>query len=133
MGIKEDLELAKAERPDPVYVDVAIGSNLYKVEITRLDGMQWAGIMAECPPIDDGSALLGYAPHRAGLIACQRHGKLLDENGNGVEADWEAIFESISGTEVQAISATWWGMNMGDPNQRVVALKKASAGGSKTS
>lgn len=138
MGIKEDLEAAKANRPEPVLVDIAIGETLYKVEVKRLDGMEWAGIMADAPPTDEASARLGYSPHRAALIACTRHGRLLD--GSGTEAvamggeglDWHELFEAISGIEVQAIAASWWALNAGDPNGRVVALKKSLAGGGKT-
>lgn len=144
MGLKEDLEIAKAHRPEPVLVDIAVGEALYKVEVRRLDGMEWAGVMAEAPPTDEASARLGYSTHRAALIACRRYSRLLDadgeavthievdENGNPLPLDWGLIFDAISGIEVQAIAATWWALNAGDPNQRVVDLKKSSAGGSKT-
>lgn len=145
MGLKEDLAAAKAARPQPVLVDVALGDVLYKVEVRRLDGMEWAAVMAEAPPTDEGSARVGYSTHRGALIACKRHGRLLDaegtpvthlgvdEDGAPAPLDWPAIFSAISGTEVGAIAAVWWALNMGDPNERVLALKKASAGGSKTS
>lgn len=132
MGLKEDLAAAKANRPQPVLVDIAIGDTLYKVEARRLDGMQWASIMAAAPPSDEGSARLGYSPSRAALHACRDYGRLLDEDSEPVDADWAEVFDAISGVEVQAIAATWWALNAADPNQNVVALKKASAGGSKT-
>lgn len=135
---------AQEGRPEPVLVDIAIGESLYKVEARRLDGMEWAAVMAEAPPVDEASARLGYSTHRGALIACRRHGRLLDaggdpvthlevdEEGKPVPLDWAVIFSAISGTEVGAIAAVWWALNMGDPNERVVALKKASAGGSTT-
>ena len=144
MGLKEDLEAAKSARVQPKVVDIVVNDTLYGVEVKRLDGMEWAAIMAECPP-DAQSVRLGYDAQKAALVASCRHGRLLDaggeqiltlgvdEEGTPVPVDWDAIFAAISGVEVQAIAGLWWGMNVGDPNQRVVALKKASAGGSATS
>lgn len=144
MGLKEDLAWAKQNRPKPVLVSVAIGESLYQVEVRRLDGMQWAGVIASAPPGDEASARLGYSADKAALQACREYGKLLDDDGEqvthfGVAEDgtplplnWVEIFDAISGVEVQAIAATWWALNAGDPNQRVVELKKASLGGSKT-
>lgn len=142
MGLAEDLERAQGDRPDPVLVDVAIGGALYQIEVRRLDGMEWALVMAESPPTAE-TLRLGYSPPRAALIACSRHGKLLDadgnrvttlgvdDDGNPIPLDWAAIFTAISGVEIQAIAASWWGLNVGDPNEHVVQLKKASAGGSR--
>lgn len=144
MGLKEDLARAKENRPQPVLVDIAIGDTLYQVETRRLDGMQWAAVLAEAPPTDAASARLGYSPAKGALQACRDYGRLLDadgtqittldvdDDGNPVPLDWAVVFDAISGVEIQAIAATWWALNSGDPNQRVVELKKASAGGSKT-
>lgn len=144
MGLKEDLEAAEANRPKPVLVDIAIGDALYRVDARRLDGMEWAGVMAEAPPTDEASARLGFSTHRAALIACSRYSKLydadgepvthieVDEKGDPLPLNWARIFAAISGIEVQALAATWWALNAGDPNQRVVDLKKSSAGGGKT-
>ena len=134
MGLLDDFAKARADRPEPIMVDVAIGDGLYKVEVTRLDGMAWAAIMAECPPEDAGSARLGYSPSAAALLACKRFARLFDAEGEPVaDVDWGEVFAAISGVEVQAIAASWWALNMGDPNQRVVDLKKASAAGGVTS
>lgn len=145
MGLKEDLEAAKNARTQPKVVDIVVNDTLYGVEVKRLDGMEWAAVMAECPPVDASSVRLGYDAQKAALVASRRHGRLLDAEGNHVTAlgvdeegqpvpvDWEGIFAVISGVEVQAIAGLWWGMNVGDPNQRVVELKKASAGGRKKS
>lgn len=145
VGIKEDLARAKAGRQKPVVQDIVIGDALYQVEARRLDGMQWAHVIAAAPPRDEASALLGYDTPLAALVACREYGRLLDaegehvtslgvdENGDPEPLDWVEIFSAISGIEVQAISAMWWGLNIHDPNQRVVELKKASAGGRKTS
>jgi len=144
VGLKEDLNRAKQNRPEPVLVDIVIGDTLYRVDARRLDGMEWAGVMAESPPTDEGSARLGFSTHRAALIACTRFSTLYDadgepvrhietdEQGNPLPLDWGLIFSAISGIEVQALAATWWALNAGDPNQRVVDLKKSSAGGGKT-
>ena len=145
MGLKEDLERAKQTRPEPVLVDIVISDALYQVETRRLDGMQWAAVMASAPPVDAASVMLGYSPAQGALVACREYGRMLDaegnpvdmspvldENGEVVSEPWEDVFEAISGTEIQAIASSWWGRNAGDPNQRVEALKKASAGGSKT-
>lgn len=146
MGLKEDLEAAKAKRPQPVYVDIAVGETLYKVEVRRLDGMQWAGVLASAPPTDVASARLGYSAREGALQACREYGRLLDsddvaidmsvvrdDHGVVVTDPWADTFEAISGVEVQAIAASWWALNSGDPNKLVGELKKASAGGSKTS
>lgn len=142
MGLKDDLERARAERPQPVLVDIAVGESLYKVEVKRLDGMEWAAVMADAPPESPADARLGYAASKAALYACRKYGRLLDaddnpvveldDDGNRADTDWDAVFKAISGVELQAIAATWWALNMGDPNQRVVDLKKASSGGGKT-
>lgn len=134
MSFKEVLAKARAARPQPVMVPVAVGEDLFNVEVRRLDGMEWAGITAECPPTDEKGARLGYDTNKAALLACRRHSRLLGGDGDVVEdVDWDALFGEISGVEVGAIAATWWALNMHDPNERVVALKKALAGGNVTS
>ncbi len=144
MGLKEDLARAKSSRPAPVLVDIVVGETLYKVEVRRLDGMEWAAVMASAPPIDEGSARLGFNARVGALVACRDYGRLLDADGNEIHnlgiddygeivpLDWAAILDAISGVELQALSATWWALNSYDPNQRVVELKKASQGGGRT-
>lgn len=134
MSFMDKLAKARAERPEPVLVPVAVGDELYSVEVMRLDGMDWAAITAECPPTDEKGARLGYDTNKAALVACRRHARLLDAEGEPVpDVEWSELFATISGVEIAAIAATWWALNMNDPNQRVVKLKKASAGGSATS
>ncbi len=134
MSFKDALAKARASRPEPVLQPVAVGDALFQVEVRRLDGMEWAAITAECPPTDEKGARLGYDTNKAALVACRRYSRLLDEAGEPVEdVDWAELFAEISGAEVGAIAAIWWALNMHDPNERVVALKKASAGGSETS
>ena len=134
MSFKDALAKARASRPEPVLQSVAVGDELFQVEVRRLDGMEWAAITAECPPTDEKGARLGYDTNKAALVACRRHSRLLDEAGEPVEdVDWAELFSAISGAEVGAIAAIWWALNMHDPNERVVALKKASAGGNATS
>lgn len=128
MGFKDDVAAAKAARSAPVVVSVAVGDSLYGVEAKRLDGMQWAGVMASAPPNDEAGARLGYDTAKAALVACKKYSRLLDAEGEPVaEFDWNDLFDAISGTEIGAIAATWWALNMGDPNQKVIALKKARA------
>ena len=134
MSFLEAVARAKADRPAPVLVPVAVGEALFDVEVSRLDGADWAAVMAECPPTTERGALLGYETDKAALIACRRHARLIDADGESVtDVVWQDLFSAISGAEVGAIAATWWALNMNDPNQRVVALKKAYSGGSKTS
>lgn len=134
MSFKDALAKARESRPKPVLQPVAVGDELYQVEITRLDGMDWAAVMAECPPTDEKGARLGYDSNKAALVACKRYSRLLGTDGEPVaDFDWGDLFTAISGAEIGAIAAVWWAMNMHDPNERVVALKKAWAAGDKTS
>lgn len=141
MSFRDALERVRESRPEPTLVEVAVGDELFSVEVRRLDGMDWAAVMAECPPSGTGNVALGYDVTRAALLACQLHGRLLDAAGEPVDLGdksesrkaWSDLFTAVSGTEVRAIAASWWALNMRDPNERVVALKKASAGGVKTS
>lgn len=146
MSLKDALAKAREDRPEPVRQPVAVGDELFEVEMKRLDGMAWAAITSECPPTDAMGAGLGYDSNRAALLACKRHGRLLDadgepvdmspvrdEHGNIISEPWEDVFTAISGAEVSGIAAIWWMLNMLGPNERVAALKKASAGGSATS
>lgn len=134
MSFKDALERARAGRPKSTLVPVAVDDELFQIEVRRLDGMDWAAIAAECPPGDEKSARLGYDTNKAALIACKRFSRLLDADGVPVEeVEWDDLFAAISGVEIGAIAATWWALNMHDPNQRVAALKKALAGGGKTS
>lgn len=134
MSFKDALAKARESRPKPVLQPVAVGDELYQVEITRLDGMDWAAVMAECPPTDEKGARLGYDSNKAALVACKRYSRLLDTEGEPVaDFDWGDLFTAISGAEIGAIAAVWWALNMHDPNERVVALKKAWAAGDKTS
>lgn len=134
MSFKDDLAKARESRPEPVLMDVAVGDELYRIEVKRLDGMQWAEVMSSAPPNDEAGARLGYDTSKAALIACRRYSRLLDADGDPVtDFDWSELFDVISGTEIGAIAATWWALNMGDPNSRVVALKKARRAASATS
>lgn len=146
MSFNDALAKARANRPAPVLQAVALGGELFQVEIRRLDGMDWSAITAECPPKSARDVGLGYDSNKAAFIACKQHGRLLDKSGEPVsmaplvdesgkvESDpWVDLFNEISGTESDAITATWWQMNVNDPNTRVVALKKALAAGDKTS
>lgn len=146
MSFRDALAKARESRPEPVLVPVAVGDELFNVELRRLDGMDWAAVMAECPPSDEMGARFGYDPNKAARLACRRYARLLDADGEPVdmtvlrgedgelaEDPWADLFTEISGTEIGSIAATWWALNMKDPNDRVVALKKALAGGSKTS
>lgn len=134
MSFKDALAKARDSRPEPVLLQVAVGDVLFQVEMRRLDGMEWAGVMAECPPTDEKGARLGYDTNKAALVACRRFSRLLDVEGEPVpDVDWPALFAELSGAEVGALAATWWALNMHDPNERVVALKKAWAAGSRTS
>ena len=130
MSFKDDLAAAKAAAVEPVLVDVAVGEALYRVEVVKLPGMQWAEVVAAAPPSDEMGARLGYDTVKAALVACRKYSRLLDSDGEPVaEVDWRDLFDAISGVEIQAIAATWWALNVGDPNERVVALKKALKGG----
>lgn len=146
MSFQDALDKARAARPEPKLQAVAVGDELFNVEIMRLDGMDWAAITAECPPTDERGARLGYDTNKAALIACERYSRLLDaegeavdmapvkdEAGNIIAYPWRDLFKAVSGAEVGAIAATWWALNMNDPNTNVVALKKSLAGGGKTS
>lgn len=134
MKFQDALAKARADRPEPVAVEVALGDALFQVEVKRLDGMEWAAIMAECPPRDDLMARLGYDMTSAGLIACKRFSRLLDAEGDEVsDVDWDALFAALDGSGVRGIAATWWMLNMKDPNDRVAELKKALAAGERTS
>ena len=146
MSFKDALAKARAARPEPTLVGVAVGDELYNVEVVRLDGMDWAGIVAECPISDPAQAKLGFDANKAALLACRRHSRLLGDDGEPVEMiftrdkagavtedSWADLFTTLSGDEVRGLAATWWAMNVLDPNQRVAELKKASAGGGKTS
>lgn len=141
MGYREAAERAKQNRPEPVIQAFVLDDELYHVPIRRLDGQDWALVTAEAPPEVARDARLGFNTRKAAMIACGRHAQLLDadknpvpaeydEDGKRVPVDWGMIFAAISGTEVDAIAAIWWAMNVSDPNERVVAAKKASAGGS---
>lgn len=142
MSLKDDLEAAKSSQPGPVLVPVTINGALYQVETKRLPGTVWDGIVARCPARAEQHFLVGYDTGRATRIALQEHGRLLnaegdavdtspklDERGNAVDDPWGDVLEAISGVELRAVSAAWWGLNEQDPDAMVTALKKASAGG----
>jgi hypothetical protein len=132
MSFKEDLAKAKAKR-EPVVVDILLGDALYGVEVRRLDGMQWAEVIASAPPTTEAGARLAYDTAKGALIACERFGRLVYGDGKPVkDFVWQEVFETISGIEVTAIAATWWQMNMGEPNESVTAAKKAQLAASAT-
>lgn len=118
----------------PALIEVVIGDSLYSIEVSRLDGMDWSAIMADATPTSVEGAGLGYEPSVGGVLACKRHGRLLDGDGVPVEApDWDAVFAALSGVDARGVASAWWALNMRDPNKRVVALKKAWAAGGKMS
>lgn len=140
MSFKESVAKARAEQPEPALVPVAVGEDLYEVEVTRLPGMEWSAIMVDAPPTGN-DRVFGFDLNKGALLACQRHARLLDAEGEPVDMSqgedasdpWEDLFDTISGQEVSIIAATWWALNVNDPNQRVVELKKSLTGGGKTS
>ena len=133
MSFKDALAQARASRPEPTLIPIAVGDDLYHEEIVRLDGMDWAGIVAECPITDVTQVRAGYDTAKAALLACTRHSRLLDGDEPVEDVEWAELFDALSGEEVRGLAATWWTMNVLDPNVRVAELKKASAGGGKTS
>lgn len=134
MSFKDLMDRARAEKPDPVRIEVSAAGELFQIEVSRLPGMDWSGIMVECPPRKKELSGLGCDLPTAALLACERYGRLFDAAGVEIpDVVWEDLFEVLSGTEVQGVAATWWTLNMRDPNQKVVELKKASAAGSETS
>lgn len=146
MSITDALAKSRASRPKPSLVAIAVGNELFNVEVRRLDGMEWAGVMAECPPVAEKDTYIGYDTNKAALVACRGYGRLLnmagepqdmavkhDEAGTVISDRWAEVFTEISGDEIGHIAAGWWGKNVSDPNKRVEALKKAFAGGKLTS
>lgn len=145
MSFKDDLAKARESRPEPVYIEVGVGDNMYSVEVFQLDGMDWSAIMADATPTSAEGAALGYEPSAGALLACKRHGKLLDSDGGAVDMEpvkvdgkvvsepWDNLFAELSGVDARGIASAWWALNMRDPNKRVVALKKSLAAGDKTS
>lgn len=128
MSFWDDLAAAKKQRPEPILVPVAVGESMYQVEVSRLPGMTWDAIMSRCPARLEQHFAVGYDTGKAALVASREHGHLRDADGELVEgADWDGLFDVISGIELRAIAAAWWGQNVNDPDQAVTALKKASA------
>jgi hypothetical protein len=128
MSFKDDLAAAKKLRPEPILVPVAVGESMYQVEVSRLPGTTWDAIMSRCPARSEQHFAVGYDTGKAAVVASTEHGRLLAADGEAVvDPDWDGLFEVISGIELRAIAAAWWGQNVNDPDQAVTALKKASA------
>lgn len=114
-------------------IDAIYDDALCRVECVKLPGMVWAGITVECPPQNDVERGYGYSPHRAALIACSRHGRLLDAEGEPIEKpDWDALFME-NGAQIIDIASAWWTLNVNAQRQKLNALKKALAAGTTTS
>lgn len=137
MSFAEDLAAAKnaaLETPETAEVPITVNGKLYTVRVKRVPGIGWDDIVARCPARAEAHFRVGYDTGRATRIALEEHGVLLDADGADVdEVNWGEILEVVSGVEIRAISAAWWGLNEQEPNNLVVALKKASRGGDSTS
>lgn len=130
MSLKDDLEAAKANPVAPVRVPVTVNGTLYEVECSRLESTVWDGIVARSPARAEQHFRVGYDTGKASVIAMTEHGRIYGPDGEAeTDVDWEGFIARISGVELRAISAAWWGLNEDDPNSAVIALKKASEGG----
>lgn len=134
MDFKDILAKAQEEVQEVKLVEVSVAGELFRVEVSRLPGMDWSAIMVACPPRSPKLAGIGYDLTDGALLACERHSRFLDADDEVVaDVDWAELFTVLAGSEVQGIAATWWTLNMRDPNTRVVELKKALVAGEKAS
>lgn len=143
MTYREKLAKMREARPEPVMVPFVLDDELFHVDVRKLDGMDWAAVTADALPVTALDHRLGFSTIRAALLACEKYSTLHDaeqvpvpeewEKGEKIPTDWRGIFDEISEEELNAIAALWWGMNSRDPNRRAGELKKALAGGGKTS
>jgi len=128
-SIDELLEKPKEFETDTVDVDVS--GSLVTLKFTELPGNEWAEITARCPvrptvPLDTA---YGYNIHAASTFAASESGVQVDGDTEIPLSDetWQKLLGRLSGSDFAAVASVVFGLNVWAPQQRVKALKKASA------
>lgn len=146
MSFQDDVAKSRQVPSEVEPVEVFVGDTMYRVEAKRLPGMEWAAVIADAPVTSPGHRAYGFDTAAAAVVACRKHGRLLDESGDPVDMSvlrdeagrvvsdpWADLFASISHDEVRGVEAAWWTANVGEPRGRIEALKKARLAGTATS
>ena len=130
MKFADALKTVKKDAPT-INVPIAIGDHLLHLVCKRLPGTVWAEIISRSPATTEHHMLTGYNTEKAARLATTEHATLIDSEGEPVtDVDWPTLFDTISGVELRALAAAWWGLNEQDPSKRVEQLKKALKTGS---
>lgn len=135
MSVLDDLliEAENDEVPSST-VTVALAGKLVRLKFRPLGGIQWADITAKSParPEAPMDRHYGYNWQAAAMKAAPLCGRVLEDDDE-VKRDaetWKKLFAKLNGPDVRSICSAIWALNDWDPQQRLEALKKASAGDS---
>lgn len=117
--------------------DLQKGS-LVTIRFLKMDGADWAEIGSRHPARLDVSIdrLSGYNYHETAREAAPRSGYEVRKDGEEETLepispeDWAALFQVLSGREIEWISSTLWDLNDFGPRKKVDAARKALSDGS---
>jgi hypothetical protein len=134
LGVASDADKIRARLSE---LEDAASDALVTLRITRLPGRDWANLTSKNPvrvdsPIDRHYGYNIDAVTEAAVRFRDKNGRVYAhriEDGDPVEmtdAEWDDLYEVLSGSEVTEIRDAVWSLSEWEPQQRVADLVKAS-------
>lgn len=120
----------RLEKTDHADVEVELGGEVVTLRFRRMEGLDWVGLTAKCPPRPDApiDVRFGYNVHAAAQLAAPKSGVVV-EGADEVALDdeqWADVWPVLSGPAFADIADAIFTLNQWTPQGRVEAIKKAS-------
>lgn len=113
-----------------VDVEVLVAGELVKFRFEKLDPMEWRGLIAKFPAREavQFDRNLGYNFDAAPAGYPVEHVfELVDDEPVAVSAeDWAGVFALLESPDLKTISLALWGVHEFEPQQAMLAAKKAA-------
>lgn len=120
----------RLEKTDHADVEVELGGDVVTFRFRRMDGLDWVGLTAKCPPRPDVpvDVQFGYNVHAAAQLAAPKSGVVVEgDNEAALDGEqWAEVWPVLSGPGFHDIADAIFTLNQWTPQGRVEAIKKAS-------
>lgn len=131
-----DALIAKARESfdtvEPVDQAVELGGELVTIRLWPLTGTEWRGLTAKHPPREGVVFDQNVGYNLPAVLA--EYPKVYAVQGDdvvNVTDKWAGIVEVLSAPDLRNLESAVWGLNEFDPQKRLAAAGKVSAGGRK--
>jgi hypothetical protein len=138
VGFLEDLAAQKSAERQTADVEILLNGHLYRLHVTQMDGMEWASIVDKYPARPGILIDQRYGYNLRALTKGELHRCAVLYDGDDVVPlrrdpigaknrvdQWADLFKAIDGNATQRVCDAVWGLNEYDPEQAVIAAKKA--------